>query len=66
LYFSGENSNGSEETERPFRPDKGFMSWNYDDFSEIDHRLRLYCEINLFHQHDEELLLVAKVGMRNI
>jgi len=50
----------SEEVERPYRPDKGFMTWNYSDFSQIDHRIRLFCEINLFHQHDEELLLVAK------
>ena len=35
VFVTGEVS---EEIERPYRPDKGFMTWDYQDFSQIDHR----------------------------
>jgi len=46
--------------DKPYRKAHGPIKWNTDDFTQVDHRIRLYCEINLFHQETEELLIVAK------
>lgn len=36
------------------------MNWNYTDFSVADHRIQLYCELSLFHEEQENLLIIAK------
>jgi len=61
--ISGEVKSSPQKIEKPFRQDATIMKWDYEDFANIDHRIRLYCEINLFHQQDEELLLVTKGNM---
>jgi len=48
------------QSSKPFREKTGPIIWSYDDFSQVDHRIRLFCEINLFHLPDEELLVMAK------
>jgi len=35
------------------------ISWNYKDYSKADHRVQLYCELSLFRE-EEDLLLLAK------
>jgi len=35
------------------------ISWNYTDFGKADHRVQLYCELSLFRE-EEDLLLLAK------
>ena len=37
------------------------MSWNYDDFSIADHRVQLFCELSIFKEPEEDLLIIAKV-----
>lgn len=36
------------------------MEWNYDDFSQADHRVKLYCDLSLCQDSDETVLLMAK------
>ena len=40
---------------------KSVMSWNYDDFSIADHRVQLFCELSIFKEPEEDLLIIAKV-----
>ncbi|KAK7071172.1 hypothetical protein SK128_005199 [Halocaridina rubra] len=46
------------------------IRYSYEDFSDIDHRLKLHCEVLLFHEPDELLLglvkgiLLLKEGLR--
>ena len=35
------------------------IEWNYDDLSKYDHRVRLWCELSLFRE-EEDLLLMVK------
>eukprot|EP00092_Neocalanus_flemingeri_P010449 GFUD01011260.1.p1 GENE.GFUD01011260.1~~GFUD01011260.1.p1 ORF type:complete len:1434 (+),score=529.61 GFUD01011260.1:103-4404(+) len=35
------------------------ISWNYSDYTMADHRVQLYCELSLFRE-EEDLLLLAK------
>ena len=35
------------------------INWDYQDFTNIDHRVQLYCELSLFKE-DEDILLLAK------
>ena len=34
------------------------ISWNYTDYSKADHRVQLYCELSLFREEEDLLLLV--------
>jgi len=45
----------SPEPAEPISP----ISWNYSDYSKADHRVQLYCELSLFRE-EEDLLLLAK------
>eukprot|EP00095_Tigriopus_kingsejongensis_P008326 maker-scaffold1724_size29877-snap-gene-0.11 protein:Tk08326 transcript:maker-scaffold1724_size29877-snap-gene-0.11-mRNA-1 annotation:"serine threonine kinase 11-interacting protein" len=36
------------------------ISWNYNDFTFVDHRVKLHCELNLCQEREECILLVAK------
>ena len=37
------------------------VKYDYEDFSKVDHRLQLFCEISVFKKSDERLLALAKV-----
>ena len=37
------------------------VRYDYEDFSKVDHRLQLFCEISVFQKSDERLLALAKV-----
>ena len=50
----------SEETE-PDLPSSP-ISWNTTDFSKADHRVQLYCELTLFRE-EEDLLVLAKADI---
>ena len=41
----------------------GTMEWNCDDFSQADHRVKLYCDLSLCQDSDETVLLMAKSGI---
>ena len=41
----------------------GTMEWNYDDFSQADHRVKLYCDLSLCQDSEETVLLMAKSGI---
>jgi len=45
----------SPEPAEPISP----ISWNFSDYSKADHRVQLYCELSLFRE-EEDLLLLAK------
>jgi len=45
---------GSPEPSEPISP----ISWNYTDFSKADHRVQLYCDLSLFREEEDLLLLV--------
>ena len=49
----------SPEPAEPISP----ISWNYSDYSMADHRVQLYCELSLFRE-EEDLLLLAKGCLR--
>jgi hypothetical protein len=36
------------------------IKYDYQDFTKIDHRLQLFCEITVFKSRDEELLALTK------
>lgn len=40
------------------------MSWNYSDFGEIDHRMKLFCELTLCQEAEEAVYLVAKASIK--
>ena len=40
--------------------ESGTMEWNYDDFTQADHRVKLYCDLSLCQDADETVLLMAK------
>lgn len=35
--------------------------YSYEDFGRVDHRLKLHCDVVLFHEQQEELLGLVKV-----
>lgn len=35
--------------------------YSYEDFAHVDHRLKLHCDVVLFHEQQEELLGLVKV-----
>lgn len=35
--------------------------YSYEDFARVDHRLKLHCDVVLFHEQQEELLGLVKV-----
>lgn len=37
------------------------IAWDYHDFTLVDHRVKLHCELNLCQERDENILLLAKV-----
>jgi hypothetical protein len=39
------------------------MNWNYSDFTQADHRIKLYCDLSLCEESDESVLLMAKAGI---
>ena len=41
---------------------KPIMDWNYEDFGCADHRVQLYCDLSLFNEPEEDLLIIVKVG----
>lgn len=39
------------------------IHYSYEDFSDVDHRLKLHCEVLLFHEPGEKLLGLVKVRL---
>ncbi|XP_042884414.1 serine/threonine-protein kinase 11-interacting protein-like isoform X3 [Penaeus japonicus] len=48
-----ENAEGVEKSVNPIR-------YSYEDFADVDHRLKLHCEVLLFHEPGEQLLGLVK------
>ena len=38
------------------------MTWNFEDFTDIDARLKLHCELALCEEENETVLMLCKAG----
>ena len=56
----------NDDVSPPETPDPPLQSspilWNYSDFTKADHRVQLYCELTLFKE-EEDLLLIVKADL---
>ena len=56
----------NDDVSPPETPDPPLQSspilWNYTDFTKADHRVQLYCELTLFKE-EEDLLLIVKADL---